>query len=422
MSQSANPSQAKMRSTTVKLLIAIMGMGISFIADVYAMISLPDYYIVIGIISLVFLVFTFLLAQSAIKLHVLKNARQEEVYNELFKSSKATYLMMKKSFVDMEDSVNNIGEKVKAPIEEFMGEQKNISEITVNRSKENADALMNSNDKLLDKFFEFETTLESFEEQMLSRQKELMESSVKEITMKQQELSSVIKDTEIEIKKEMLSMSRPMAQPVMQTYVASEAVVQPVAETVSEVSVEPILESEPEMMVEPFVEAEPEISIEPVIEASTIEEPIIKEALMEEEMPAMPDLSDPNKMMSADDIAALIANMGGSEEPVPAQEETEEELIPEIDIFAGEEASMAEEVPAMPDLSDPNKMMSPDDIAALIANMGGSEESAPVQEEPVVEDPIIEEAIAEEKPPMPDLSDPNKMMSPEDIAALLANL
>ena len=70
-----------------------------------------------------------------------------------------------------------------------------------------------------------------------------------------------------------------------------------------------------------------------------------------------------------------------------------------------------EEKPPMPDLSDPNKMMSPDDIAALLANMGGDDTPA-AEPEPVVE----------EKPPMPDLSDPNKQMSPDEIAALFANM
>lgn len=86
----------------------------------------------------------------------------------------------------------------------------------------------------------------------------------------------------------------------------------------------------------------------------------------------------------------------------------------------------AEELPPMPDLSDPNKQMSPDDIAALFANLGGGN-STPVEEPTVVEElilaeePVIEEPV-EEKPPMPDLSDPNKKMSPEEIAALFANL
>ena len=63
--------------------------------------------------------------------------------------------------------------------------------------------------------------------------------------------------------------------------------------------------------------------------------------------------------------------------------------------------------------------MSPDDIAALFANLGGGN-STPVEEP--VEEPVLAEEPVEETPPMPDLSDPNKQMSPEEIAALFANL
>ena len=74
----------------------------------------------------------------------------------------------------------------------------------------------------------------------------------------------------------------------------------------------------------------------------------------------------------------------------------------------------------MPDLSDPNKTMSPDEIAALFANMS---DDAPKQEDkPVEPEPIVEEPAAEEKPPMPDLSDPNKTLSSDEIAALFANM
>ncbi len=143
------------------------------------------------------------------------------------------------------------------------------------------------------------------------------------------------------------------------------------------------------------------------------EVPIESEPIMEEEPIPEPepekapeiDTSDPNKMMSPDDIAALLASMGGeetSEQAAPAEEsipEPEPEKAPEIDT------------------SDPNKMMSPDDIAALLASMGGeetSEQAAPAEESIPEPEP--------EKAPEIDTSDPNKMMSPDDIAALLASM
>ena len=99
-----------------------------------------------------------------------------------------------------------------------------------------------------------------------------------------------------------------------------------------------------------------------------------------------------------------------------------------------------EEKPAMPDLSDPNHVMTPEEIAAMIANadaLTGAEEvnqevdqeiaSMETETTPDIESPelTMEEQIIDqelEKPAMPDLSDPNKMMTPEEIAALIASI
>ena len=167
-----------------------------------------------------------------------------------------------------------------------------------------------------------------------------------------------------------------------------------------------------------MVEPEPVIESEPIVEP----EPIMEQA------PAA-DLSDPNKKMNPDEIAALIASMGaGESEPVTEPEPVAEpELVAEPEPVAEPESNVELEpievasTPA-PDLSDPNKKMNPDEIAALIASMGAGE-SEPVAEPEPEPEPIVEsEPVVEEKPPMPDLSDPNRTLSPDEIAALIANI
>ena len=109
------------------------------------------------------------------------------------------------------------------------------------------------------------------------------------------------------------------------------------------------------------------------------------EPVVDEPVPATaPAADDPNKKMSPDDIAALFA--AASPEPEPVADEPVPATAPVAD--------------------DPNKKMSPDDIAALFA--ASSPEPEPVAEEPVpATTPVAE--------------DPNKKMSPEDIAALFAS-
>lgn len=187
--------------------------------------------------------------------------------------------------------------------------------------------------------------------------------------------------------------------------------------TVKEAAPAPAEEPAAGMAVEP----EPEVMEEPAPEMAVEAEPapVVAEA-EPEPAPAVPeiDLSDPNKAMSADDIAALFAALGNTAEPAAVEKP---EPMPEIAKETEPEPAAAE-APVIPevDLSDPNKAMSADDIAALFAALGGAEEEpepAPgisVEEEP--------EPAATEAPVIPevDLSDPNKAMSPDDIAALFA--
>ena len=161
-----------------------------------------------------------------------------------------------------------------------------------------------------------------------------------------------------------------------------------------------------------------ELEPEPVAGANAVPEP--------EPTPAPVD-TDPNKPMSPDDIAALIAATEAQSEPeieaapepaptAPIDSDSNKPMSPEdiAALIAAAEAQSEPEIEAAPEPaltapvdSDPNKPMSPEDIAALIA-------AAEAQSEPEIE------AAPEPAPTAPVDSDPNKPMSPEEIAALIA--
>ena len=139
--------------------------------------------------------------------------------------------------------------------------------------------------------------------------------------------------------------------------------------------------------------------------------------------------SDPNKPMSPDEIAALIAaaeaESAPEPEPTPAPVDSDpnKPMSPD-EIAALIAAAEAESVPepktapvaTAPVDSDPNKPMNPDEIAALIAaTEAGSASEVEAKAEPVVE------TKAAPVPSTPAVDDPNKQMSPEDIAALFAS-
>ena len=176
--------------------------------------------------------------------------------------------------------------------------------------------------------------------------------------------------------------------------------------------------------------------IEPEFASELEPEPVVEVEASSEPVTAAPIDSDPNKPMSPDEIAALIAaaeaESAPAPEPAPApvakapvDSDPNKPMSPEdiAALIAAAEAQSEPEIEAAPEPtptapvdSDPNKPMSPDEIAALIAaTEAGSASEVEAKAEPVVE------TKAAPVPAAPVVDDPNKQMSPEDIAALFAS-
>mgnify|MGYP007022434438 CR=1 FL=1 len=224
-----------------------------------------------------------------------------------------------------------------------------------------------------------------------------------------------------------------------------------------EVPVEPIMTEAETAVEEPIIEAvdmpefvdtltaettseEPGATeIEPEFASELEPEPVAGANAVSEPSTAPVD-SDPNKPMSPDEIAALIAaaeaESAPEPEPTPAPVDTDPNKPMSPDeiaaLIAAAEAGSASEVeakaepvveakaapvPAAPVVDDPNKQMSPEDIAALFASSNLELEPEPSAAKPKT----AIEALSKHEP-SPASDDPNKPMSPDDIAALIASL
>ena len=195
-----------------------------------------------------------------------------------------------------------------------------------------------------------------------------------------------------------------------------------------EVPVEPIMTEAETAVEEPIIEAvdmpefvdtltaettseEPGATeIEPEFASELEPEPVAGANAVSEPSTAPVD-SDPNKPMSPDEIAALIAAAEAESAPEP-----EPAPAPVATAPVATAPVATAPVATAPVDSDPNKPMSPDEIAALIAaTEAGSASEVEAKAEPVVE------AKVAPVPAAPVVDDPNKQMSPEDIAALFAS-
>ena len=342
-----NSGEQKRENSQLKITFSVLIMVLSFLAELYTMIILKGNPIYLAGFGLVFLIFSYVLMNSVMQLQYQKLREEKEEHEGLLKSEKASYLIIKKSFDEVFQRMDYIEKNLQLPTEELLTAQKAFAKININRSKENADALMNSNDKLLEKIMSFESTLQNNNEKLLDGQNQNMEQRLQEVILRQQELSSSIKELELNMRNEILqavnSITSSQPQVIMQ---------QPVQPVMENVQPEEPMEEEP-VMEEPIVE-------EPLIEEPVVEEPIIEEPLMEEPIVEESIIEEP--LMEEPTIEEPLVEEPLIEEPVA------EEPVIQVEEPA-EEAEEEEEEVLIPDMSDPNKMMTPDEIAALIANL-----------------------------------------------------
>ena len=383
----------------ITLLIAV----VLLVADLYAMINMPQKFIILAIITALFLVAIYFLVDSiSIYLMAEKN-RKEEQYDSIFKSEKASYLLLRKTFDDLYELIEKGNQSRKTNVEDIIHAQKAVAKVSIGRSKENADALMNSNDHIMEKISMLEAVLSdnvshpapetnkndsAYAQNILDNQNKILQ----QLEVLQNTLNTIGADAKIaaeSAKQNFFTEERILAEenkiekeePQVQEAAveeipsaAGEATVMeetPIEEVPSDMEETPIeeepsvmeetpIEEEPSAMEETPIEEEPSVMKETPIEEepSVMEETPIEEVPSDMEEPSIgkEEVSSPEEDLSKyDDI--MVDTLTDSDDNVPV------EKIPL------EDETVVDDEPAMPDLSDPNKVMTPDEIAALIANL-----------------------------------------------------
>lgn len=451
----------------MQMIFGILLFAFIFMAELYAIVNFPKMFIVLVVLAAADLICLYVAIRGVILVYETKYARREEQYESIFKSEKASYLMLKKYFEEISVKLAYMEEASKIPTEEIVNAQKGIAKVIIKRSHENTDALMNSYEQLLDRFDTFQKGMDGFgtvagaykdeilsacKDEISSVQKDGKEqehSQDKEIAAKLQEIIIAMKDMELRLNQTIMNSQKVVvSQPQVSVPVATPVEPQPAPQNhVEETPVEPEISPEPEESMEPepeispdleeSMEPEPEISPEP--EESMEPEPEISpepEESMEPDPEILPDIPEGESFEPEEEPPVMAADEIIPPDPEESIEEAEElvepDPIPEDAIVeeANDENLPEEELSPMPDLSDPNRAMSPDEIAALFANMGNDDNAdkagEPVEETVEPEDipePIEEPEAVKEAPLQPEEpADPNKALSPDEIAALFASM
>ena len=506
-----------------RIMIFISSILIPFLwIDLYLVLKNASKMMVVGIIAALILVWTGLLVTYIHRMKNEEKAHSDEQVEELLRTGKANYLMQKK----LAEKIDNIGEKDAVPADEIITAQKAIAKLMLARNKENTDALMHSNEQVIEKTLEVEEKLSENSQQIMDMQKNQMDEKLQELMQSQKLVLDNLNDVKESLQSDMQdvlsnmihdTLEKELASAIEQihTYVkeaASQAVdsvkenlaaevpvmaaVSPamdeelpdpgmpaeseelpdhgmptedeelpdlgmpamdedlsnmelptLGEELSETELpdltdggdldeEPVIgemplmdEEEPEVADTSLIDEEPSIGEMPLMEeeepeaadTSLIdEEPSIGEMpLMEEEEPAAVDTS----LMEEEPSIGEMPVFDDLNDAASAVEEVQAEPVEEVE---AEEVPITEEATVEPD-TDAVTLTEEIPVSAdesVIEEVKIPEETTVTEEIPVsADESVIEEVPAQEaSSSMADMSNPNKIMTPDEIAALIANL
>ncbi len=490
--------------------VFLLGATVLLLIEMYFIVNLPRVYLVQIILGAAILACTYVFIAALLK-EIHKTGEQvKDEYERMLRGEKASYLMLKK----ISEQLEAVDRNTREPGEEIITAQKAIAKVTITRSKENADALMNSNDRVVDNLLQLKESMDAGFEQFAGKQQNMMDDSVKELVLKQQEFAEELKEITAglkEITEGLQAVKETVAEEKAQTLAAIEsrmdelvsqnaALESKIAEsTAAAAAQKPDMEAEPELVMEPQPEEvmEPEADFSmpdtpeeelPVVDAETVtddtpvmeeyEEPIVdSDAIVEEEDAAAAtddqnedeaesaaidsfdfgaddldfggdsvdlgvdglDLGTENLDLGADnldagagglDLGADSLDLGGGSLDLGADSldlgaenldlgtENLDLGVDSLDLGAdgsdlgGESLDLGADLKeeAAPENEAPDK---PEPVAAPENEIPDEPKVAKPQKEP--------QTKAEEAAPM-DFSDPHKLMTPEEIAALIAKM
>ena len=224
----------------MQMIFGILLFAFIFMAELYAIVNFPKMFIVLVVLAAADLICLYVAIRGVISVYETKYARREEQYESIFKSEKASYLMLKKYFEEISVKLAYMEEASKIPTEEIVNAQKGIAKVIIKRSHENTDALMNSYEQLLDRFDTFQKGMDGFgtvagvykdeilsacKDEISSVQKDGKEqehSQDKEIAAKLQEIIIAIKDMELRLNQTIMNSQKVVvSQPQVSVPVAT---------------------------------------------------------------------------------------------------------------------------------------------------------------------------------------------------------
>lgn len=384
--------EQKPQKTKLKMTFAILCLAVLFIVELYLMMNYSKEYLFLGIAGLGILCLVYIVTDLSFKMQREKESFYEKEYENIYKAQKVSYVFLKQSFMDMEKILERIEENTEVPAEELIEAQKAVGKITIQKNRENAASLLNSNEKVIHHII----SLEDKVKEAVRSIEESSNASDAAPDNRQQEIIDNLAQNQIVLKEELNRLAEQMNS---QNHEILDAVKKSLSESAA--------------MLEKHIVSEISIKAEENFVPKEAAESDIKEMVMPAEDDIVSEMVTTEEPVEEESVLTESPLSGESVMTEEIMEPAKGEKIAEPKESVAEEVNAAEEKPqenktSLEEMASSGKMMTPEEIAALLEESNAAEEP--------------QEPVKEEKAAMPDLSDPGHVMTPEEIAALLANM
>ncbi|MBQ8278720.1 MAG: hypothetical protein IJZ23_02660 [Roseburia sp.] len=303
---------SKKSSPRLQLVIAVMIMTALFLAELYVMINESNNIILVVGIAVLILIALYFVIDAIMDCMNEKNIANRELYDDIHRSEKASYMLLKKNLEEISKQVkalNGGSDRKEADSAEIIKAQKAIAKVTMSKSKETQDRLFielnNLEASLKDSIHGLSEKLSGFQEEierLAEHIARINEEAILAASKNSQEIPTIVTEA-----------------PVTFDEAVEDVVEDVVEESLEEVSLEEILaETEIGDMGESVDELDfgsldlDELDLD-VSSPAEEEDDVLSQLLAAEEatpapVPA-PAPADNGGKMNQDDIAALIASM-----------------------------------------------------------------------------------------------------------------
>ena len=440
--------QGKATERYPRIKLSIIVLALLLLVEVYLMINFPRIYILLAVIGAASLFLIYRIINALLMIQEERDNKREKEFESIFKSEKASYLLLRKNFADLAEMLYLLKGDSGLPLEELISAQKSIAKVTINKNRENSKAVLNSTEELKKYLLEMENKFAEIQNAVKENVDNISELVKNEVQSKNLDVIIRLNEMEKAINSEM--------ERVLSSISISDTMMEP-----QELSTEPALKEGPE--IEKAEEESEELKISEIeklkeepeeLEIPEIEE--LKEEPEELEIPEIQEMTEESEefpeiesldMPEMEDLGSLEPRAEPlTDSTVSADLDDLEEKVRELQMMAAEEepemASLevekSEELSSLieditPSAEEVNPKMTPDEIEQLI-NENQEEEFVPemdlsnISEEiPTMEE--IEKMLA--SIPVPDINmepepesvnasnDSDHVMTPDEIAVLI---